>query len=496
MDGLTVTTSDVGLQPRSLKVVGIQNYGPSGTMLLHSLLDGHPQVLSLPGLYPIGIYSGWRTFVDGLSRRMKLDDVLAFLLNWARPLYDEQHLELAWGLGELGEHRDANCCVSLEDFRCHLAAALHGMGLDEILAAPAEPSATARQARKIALLAVYIAYARCLGLAIEEKDTVVYPVHSSEIQDLRDLLEDFPELFVIHMIRDPVDGLFSTVNHNRMWLDRFLSTSLVDPFLAAIVQMTTDRTPLVPRLEPFHSMTPFAPAVASRCRAIRLEDLHQAPERTMTAIADWVGLTWNDALLQSTFAGKKWWNRPGLRRVSGFRTGMSRSEDVTRWDRRRIAAITSPVRRKVRYDTTVRHGHVRRALALAGLMAPFAVERTTSNLLRHYALFVTRGPLRTCPQFCRRRESLLSALFEARTTMLARPDPDTQAATETSLDWVREVVAGLRNVGGSHTCPGRIEWWCAVLYGRTYTYWANRHALLNGWLALRRRSDWVEALMS
>lgn len=486
----------VALQARTWKVVGIQNYGPSGTMLLHSLLDSHPQVLTLPGLYPIGIYSGWRTFVTGLSRGPTVDDVLAFLLNWVRPLYDEQHLELSWGLGELGEDRDANCCVSPEDFRRHLTAALHEMQLGEILAAPAEPSATARQARKIAVLAVYVAYARSLGLEIEERDTVVFPAHSSEIQDLRDLLEDFPELFVIHMIRDPVDGLFSTVNHSRIWLDRFLSTSLVDPFLAAIVQMTTDRTPLVPRVEPFHSMTPFAPAVASRCHAIRLEDLHQAPERTMTTIARWVGLTWNDALLQSTFAGKKWWNRPGLRRVSGFRTGMSRVEDVTPWDRERIAAVTSPVRRKYNYDTTVRAGHLRHALTLAGLMAPFAVERTTYNLLRHYALFVTRAPLRTFPRYRRRRESLLSALFEARTAMLARPDHDTQAATGTSLDWVREVVAGLSKAGTSHRCPGRIEWWCAVLYGRTYTYWANRYALLNGLFALRRRSDWVEPLMS
>jgi hypothetical protein len=478
-----------------VKVVGIQNYGPSGTMLLHSLLDSHPQVLTLPGLYPIGIYSGWRTFVAGLSHRLTVDDVLAFLSNWLRPLYDEDHLERPWGLAELGENRDANCCVSPQDFRRHLAAALDEMRLAEILAAPAEPAATARQARKLAVLAGYIAYARCLGLETEERDTLVYPAHSSEIQDLRDLHEDFPELFVIHMIRDPVDGLFSTVNHSRIWLDRFLNTSLVDPFLAAIVQMTTDRTPLVSRLEPFHSMTPFDPAMASRCRAIRLEDLHQDPERTMRTIADWVGLPWHHALLQSTFAGMHWWNRPGLRRVSGFETGMSRTADVTGWDRRRIAAVTSPVRRQYRYDTTDRQSHVRRALALAGLIAPFAVERTTSNLLRHYALFVTRGPLRTFPRYRRRRDFLLSALFEARTAMLTCSGPDARAAAGISFEWVRLVVAGLNKAGASHPCPGRIEWWCAVLYGRTYTYWANRHALVNGLFALRRQSNWVEPLL-
>jgi hypothetical protein len=33
-----------------VRVLAIQNYGPSGSMLLHSLLDGHAQTLTLPGL--------------------------------------------------------------------------------------------------------------------------------------------------------------------------------------------------------------------------------------------------------------------------------------------------------------------------------------------------------------------------------------------------------------------------------------------------------------
>ena len=481
---------------RAVKVVAIQNYGPSGSMLLHSLLDGHPQVLTLPGLYPIGFHSAWRTFAGGVSGALEADDVIAFLMNWIRPLYEIEHLETDWGLKELGERRDEHCCVRSEDLLLHLVGALDAMGLREILASPNEPSAIARQARKVALLAVFRAYARCLALDTDRRDTLVYPAHSSEIQDLRDLAEDFPDMHVLHTVRDPVDGLFSTVKHNLAWQNRFSSASLVDPFMCAVVQMTMDRTPLVERTEPFHALTPFAPAVASRSRAVRLEDLHRAPEATLRTVADWAGLTWNPVLLQSTFAGRKWWNRPGLHRVSGFRPGMGRAEGITAFDQFRIAAATAPIRRRFGYERAHQRARISRVLALFGLAVPFAVERTTSNPLRNYALFIARGPFSLMSRFKQRRDALLASLIEERMAQVERSRSGDATLSEVSLAWVRDVITNSPQRGAKHGCPSQFEWWAAGVYGRAYVYCSNRYALLTGWLGLRRQTDWVELLTS
>lgn len=94
-----------------LRVLGIQNYGPSGSTLVHSLLDGHPEVLSLPGLYPIGFYTRWRTLFGGARRRPTRSLVVECLMTWLQPLCDRSQLEAAWGLTELGDGRDADCCV-------------------------------------------------------------------------------------------------------------------------------------------------------------------------------------------------------------------------------------------------------------------------------------------------------------------------------------------------------------------------------------------------
>lgn len=37
--------------PEIYLVVAIQNYGSSGTLFIQSLLDNHPQILSIPALF-------------------------------------------------------------------------------------------------------------------------------------------------------------------------------------------------------------------------------------------------------------------------------------------------------------------------------------------------------------------------------------------------------------------------------------------------------------
>lgn len=430
-------------------------------MLLHSLLDGHSQTLTLPGLYPIGIYSGWRRFVAELSHPLTVEDVVEFVMDWLAALHDTGRLERAWGLTELGEGRDEHCSVSRGDLHACLVSVLDELGLNNVLATVADPRAIARRARKFAVLAGYLAYARALGLDTRGRDVLVYPAHGSEIQDLRDLAEDFADLSVIHMIRDPVDGLFSTIKYNASWQARFSNLFLLDPFRCAIMQMTRDSTPMYPRIEPFHALRPYSPALASRSRAIRLEDLHRAPESTMRTVAQWIGLPWEPVLLESTFAGKKWWNRPGLRRVSGFKPGMSTTEGVSALDRLRIAAVTAPIRRRYGYEESRPGAWLIQLFGLLALAAPFRAERQASDPVREYALFVTRGPLSLVPRARVARQSLLLDLVEARTS-----------------------TATIR----------RIERWCALAYGKAYTYGANRLALLSGLRHLRRQADWVELL--
>ena len=41
------------------RIIAIQNHGPSGSTLMHSLLDDHPNIMSLPWLYGLPLYYIW-----------------------------------------------------------------------------------------------------------------------------------------------------------------------------------------------------------------------------------------------------------------------------------------------------------------------------------------------------------------------------------------------------------------------------------------------------
>jgi hypothetical protein len=171
---------------------------------------------------------------------------------------------------------------------------------------------------------------------------------------------------------------------------------------------------------------------------------------------------------------------------------MATTEGVASFDRLRIAAATAPIRRQYGYERA-RRQPVRQLLALAGLIAPFAVEREIGNPLRYYALFVTRGPMRLLPKMRRKREALINAVVEARANLSERSG-GRRSVAKTTLTSIRS-MAGDGEPAGLRECPGWLEWYCGVACGWVQTYCANRMALVRGSLRLRRPQRWVDLLV-
>ena len=60
----------------NISVLAIQNYGPSGSLFLQSLVDDHPNILSIPALYMLNYYSFW----DGQKYKDVSSLIGAFIL--------------------------------------------------------------------------------------------------------------------------------------------------------------------------------------------------------------------------------------------------------------------------------------------------------------------------------------------------------------------------------------------------------------------------------
>lgn len=337
-----------------LGAIGIQNYGPSGTLLLQSLLDGHPQILTTPALYSRHLYTFWETW-GHLDAQPLIETFMTSYRHWFSP----DGAEKAWGLHQLGPQMKDAVWVPADAF---------GRAMRQRM----QPASTG--SRRAFLTAVYHAYASALGRQVRAPAYLVYPMHSLPVRHADYLVEDFPNAKFLYMVREPLQNMGSLMKH--IMVNRLP----VHPFESAVSQLLNDymRHGGWREARFVKGDRPYRDDYADRSRAIRLEDLHADPSHTLREVCFWLGIEWHDGLLESTFDGKRWWNRPESPRVSGFgthSTGRKYTELFSAFDRRRLHALAHPKATAWRYDEGVGDGSFMFRLAtLALLAAPFKAE--------------------------------------------------------------------------------------------------------------------------
>lgn len=275
------------------RIVCVQNYGASGTLFLQSLLDFHPETVSLPGLALATFFEDWRaaaTQPEGTR--------IATVLGQAASLFDASHpLWRDWGMDALGDDRTASCAVDQTAFLGHFGA-LYGAG--------------AGASRRRFLCAVYLAHSFARGRVPAEGAVLVFPIHGAPPSTAEDVEADFPDALYLHMVRHPVSTAVSVARHIAgRGLDEF-----VPPIERALDQVLVDRKWIDGR--PCHGDRPYFARLGPRARALRLEALHEDPQGSTAKLAAFLGIAWDATLLRSTVSGLAWWNRAESPRLSGF----------------------------------------------------------------------------------------------------------------------------------------------------------------------------------
>ena len=117
------------------KVIGIQCYGTSGTTLMHSLLDNHPDILSLPYLHARDLYTLWTDHIIGSGKNIQgenehhefdNEDVEVSVeqimekIKLLRPYYFDPDRGLEKSLTKMGENEDVILTVDPDEFYKHL----------------------------------------------------------------------------------------------------------------------------------------------------------------------------------------------------------------------------------------------------------------------------------------------------------------------------------------------------------------------------------------
>lgn len=266
----------------SLEVITIVAAAPRpGTDFLHSLLDSHPQIISFDGWLnfheffenSISVYGFKKYFFkknDDRFQNINLSDFF-YEFAWSHlhkfdSRYDNIELK-----GNLGPNKNDHNFIDIDKFVKHAVDLL----------------STSEFSSKNSLLAIYGAISLTRGEPLANKKVLLHNVH---LQDHLDpFLVDFPEAKIIACTRDP----------------RVLSTKIIK----TLSEMELSRYSIEMSRALFKLGIDGIDRIISRGPKVfvnPLERLHNSPKEVMTNISNWVEISFEESLLQSSWYGKTW----------------------------------------------------------------------------------------------------------------------------------------------------------------------------------------------
>jgi len=273
------------LSRRPDKVVALLSFGRSGTGLLHSLIDGHPEISTLPSVYLRGYFNqgvwdklsvdGWR----GLPERFANEFAVLFDARTSKPIPSRSgepsfYVGKNEGMTSVGENRDEYLSLDREAF---YGAALGLMeGMESI-----DPMSF--------LMVVHAAFEEVTGSPDTNKRLCFYHIHNPDTYAESNFLRHAPDARLLVTVREPIQNCESSI-HNDFKENNY--GKVAHSILGRLFEI--DQIPFRMR----HSV------------GIRLEDIKTRPEATIQALCDWLGVEDSPTLYEMTAQGKKWWGDP------------------------------------------------------------------------------------------------------------------------------------------------------------------------------------------
>ena len=266
------------------KMVALVHFGRSGTGLLHSLIDGHSEVSTLPSIYFSEYFghSTWGKITSGgwdgmIDRFMEIYDVL-FDASSATPVISKstqmlQNIGIQEGMANVGDQRDEVLSVDRKLFRSELNRLIDCY--DEL---------NAFSFFKL----VNAAYDKAIS-DLNPKSLIFYHIHNPDTYAQLNFFRLAPQAKWVMMVREPIQSLES-------WADRDKEKNWYSKISSNILSMLFEIDNII-----YHKQDSIA---------VRLEDLKERPRKTIPALCKWMGIKEEDSLYEMTAQGKKWWGDP------------------------------------------------------------------------------------------------------------------------------------------------------------------------------------------
>ena len=276
------------------KIAALIHFGRSGSGLLHSLIDGHPEVSTLPSIYFSEFFhhviwekiitGGWEEMAENFTKTYAvLFDASSDVKVLSKSFQFINNAGQLDGMTTVGTERNEVLSVDKKVFIKELKRLMNYHHQLDALAF---------------FKLVHCAYDSTLHDK-NEKKLIFYHIHDRP-DDYAQLnfLRLAPNTSWLMMVRDPVQSCES-------WIRKNFQESDYQQIVYRIFSMLFDVDQTV-----FRNKSSIG---------VKLEDLKENPKKTIQALCGWLGIQEKDSLYEMTAQGKKWWGDP----TSNAKDGMN-----------------------------------------------------------------------------------------------------------------------------------------------------------------------------
>jgi hypothetical protein len=277
------------------KLILIVYYGRSGSGFIHSLLDSHPSLISMPPVL-MKFYMDLKTVKPDLTSAQSaynfFIDYYGAIINVFTQKPEQEYVKLKF--------REFNC-----DGNLNVDAGVFE-GLFKTFFEQLEKDCSDPQKRLF--LCMHYAFDAMLNnyvdISIAKNKKIVFQLHNPLFAQIFWFSNITDGAYLLQMVRSPLVALRSILKHVLEHVEQgtFKFTPLL--MLKHFKQILFGATQF-----PYGNVDHFA---------IKLEDLHCSPEEILGRLAQRLNIAWHPNLLKSTFSNQPWGNVQNREHISGF----------------------------------------------------------------------------------------------------------------------------------------------------------------------------------
>jgi Flp pilus assembly protein TadD len=266
------------------KITALVHFGRSGTGLLHSLVDGHPEVSTLPSIYFSEFFdhftwkkitiNGWEEMANNFTKiYATLFDSSSSVKIASKGMKFNYNVGLKEGMTNLGIKKNEIIFVNKETFIKELNYLINCHdSIDPI----------------IFFKLVHLAYEKSINNH-NKKNLIFYHIHNPDVYAQLNFLRLAPNANWLVMVREPIQSCES-------WIKRDFYNNNYKIVVGKIFDMLFEIDHVIYRRK--------------NSLGVKLEDLKLYPKKTIQALCKWLSIDENECLYHMTAQGKQWWGDP------------------------------------------------------------------------------------------------------------------------------------------------------------------------------------------